>query len=376
MPTSARRTVNGPGPPESGGDLRHREPVRRLARQSASCPWVRRVREAAPYGGLPYGTIPVPRTNGRLHGAAPANGPGTLSQGALCAPAGGHKGRPYGEETPHRWQNGVLIRKRGTAMFLPEDFDLHQWELTCHSLADNVLWRQVMEGNLRESARFEIHCWTEETEELQAALRFGAPADTGWQWGAGGSGGGDARVRSLSSFPAQAANDGGYNKMTPLLHHRPEQRLLVGALRHPAEPGGAVGKRSGGRLPTPGLSRIPYRVQRGALRGTKTPRRTVRPPGCFRISRRGEHIIRPPVRAWSRMEGLRRARPPGRAVPGDRENGSPRQSADWLTMTGEGGGPVRASAPAGNSVSVARDAPGAHSRRPPCLSPLPGAGSR
>ena len=62
-------------------------------------------------------------------------------------------------------------------MFLPEDFDLHQWELTCHSLADNVLWRQVMEGNLRESARFEIHCWTEETEELRAALRFGAPAD-------------------------------------------------------------------------------------------------------------------------------------------------------------------------------------------------------
>ena len=100
-------------------------------------------------------------------------------------------------------------------MFLPEDFDLHQWELTCHSLADNVLWRQVMEGNLRESARFEIHCWTEEREELRAALRFGAPADTGWQWGAVVRGAVTPEfVHYLLSLP-KPANDGGYNKMTP-----------------------------------------------------------------------------------------------------------------------------------------------------------------
>ena len=35
-------------------------------------------------------------------------------------------------------------------MFLPEGFDLHEWELTCHSLTDNARWRQIMEGNLRE----------------------------------------------------------------------------------------------------------------------------------------------------------------------------------------------------------------------------------
>ena len=100
-------------------------------------------------------------------------------------------------------------------MFLPEDFDLHQWELTCHSLADNVLWRQVMEGNLRESARFEIHCWTEETEELRAALRFGAPADAGWQWGTVVRGAVTPEfVHYLLSLP-KPANDGGYNKMTP-----------------------------------------------------------------------------------------------------------------------------------------------------------------
>ena len=100
-------------------------------------------------------------------------------------------------------------------MFLPEDFDLHQWELTCHSLADNVLWRQVMEGNLRESARFEIHCWMEEREELRAALRFGAPADTGWQWGAVVRGAVTPEfVHYLLSLP-KPANDGGYNKMTP-----------------------------------------------------------------------------------------------------------------------------------------------------------------
>ena len=99
-------------------------------------------------------------------------------------------------------------------MFLPEDFDLHQWELTCHSLADNVLWRQVMEGNLRESARFEIHCWTEETEELQAALRFGAPADAGWQWGTVVRGAVTPEfIRYLLSLPKPARDV--YNKMTP-----------------------------------------------------------------------------------------------------------------------------------------------------------------
>ena len=100
-------------------------------------------------------------------------------------------------------------------MFLPEDFDLHQWELTCHSLADNVLWRQVNRYTLWESARFEIHCWTEETEELRAALRFGAPADTGWQWGAVVRGAVTPEfVHYLLSLP-KPANDGGYNKMTP-----------------------------------------------------------------------------------------------------------------------------------------------------------------
>ena len=72
-----------------------------------------------------------------------------------------------------------------------------------------------MEGNLRESARFEIHCWTEETEELRAALRFGAPADAGWQWGTVVRGAVTPEfVHYLLSLP-KPANDGGYNKMTP-----------------------------------------------------------------------------------------------------------------------------------------------------------------
>ena len=99
-------------------------------------------------------------------------------------------------------------------MFLPEGFDLHEWELTCHSLTDNVRWRQVMEGNLRESARFEIHCWAEETKELEAALRFGAPADTGWQWGTVVRGAVTPEfIRYLLSLPKPARDV--YNKMTP-----------------------------------------------------------------------------------------------------------------------------------------------------------------
>ena len=99
-------------------------------------------------------------------------------------------------------------------MFLSEGFDLHEWELTCHSLTDNVRWRQVMEGNLRESARFEIHCWAEETEALEAALRFGAPADTGWQWGTVVRGAvTPGFIRYLLSLPKPARDV--YNRMTP-----------------------------------------------------------------------------------------------------------------------------------------------------------------
>ena len=68
-------------------------------------------------------------------------------------------------------------------MFLPEGFDLHEWELTCHSLTDNARWRQIMEGNLRESDRFEIHCWAEETECIELALQYGKQKDTDWQYG-------------------------------------------------------------------------------------------------------------------------------------------------------------------------------------------------
>ena len=99
-------------------------------------------------------------------------------------------------------------------MFLPEGFDPREWELTCHSLTDNTRGRQVMEGNLQESARFEIHCWAEETEELRAALRFGAPADTGWQWGAVVRGAVTPEfIRYLLSLPKPARAV--YNKMTP-----------------------------------------------------------------------------------------------------------------------------------------------------------------
>ena len=68
-------------------------------------------------------------------------------------------------------------------MFLPEGFDLHEWELTCHSLTDNARWRQIMEGNLRESDRFEIHCWAEETECIELALQYGKQKDTDWRYG-------------------------------------------------------------------------------------------------------------------------------------------------------------------------------------------------
>ena len=47
----------------------------------------------------------------------------------------------------------------------------------------NEAWKRILEPQLRQAASFEIHCWTEETKEIAAALHFGQRKETDWPWG-------------------------------------------------------------------------------------------------------------------------------------------------------------------------------------------------
>ena len=47
----------------------------------------------------------------------------------------------------------------------------------------NSRWRTYMTDALKTANTFEIHCWAEETECIELALRYGKQKDTEWQYG-------------------------------------------------------------------------------------------------------------------------------------------------------------------------------------------------
>ena len=80
---------------------------------------------------------------------------------------------------------------------------------------DNTRWKALMEEHLQTAATFEIHCWSDETAEIMAALRYGQKVKTSW------SGGTVIRgriTREFLSFLTEAKKPTDteiYNKMTP-----------------------------------------------------------------------------------------------------------------------------------------------------------------
>ena len=51
------------------------------------------------------------------------------------------------------------------------------------SETDNAKWLSYITAALKDAATFEIHCWNEETEWIELALRFGRLKDDDWQYG-------------------------------------------------------------------------------------------------------------------------------------------------------------------------------------------------
>ena len=48
---------------------------------------------------------------------------------------------------------------------------------------DNSKWLKLMTEALKSAKTFEIHCWNEETEWIELALRYGRLKDDDWQYG-------------------------------------------------------------------------------------------------------------------------------------------------------------------------------------------------
>lgn len=48
---------------------------------------------------------------------------------------------------------------------------------------DFTAWRAMMQAKLEKAKNFQIHCWNEETEVIDAALQYGALLPTDWSWG-------------------------------------------------------------------------------------------------------------------------------------------------------------------------------------------------
>ncbi len=55
--------------------------------------------------------------------------------------------------------------------------------ITDNSLKDNYYWKRLISLFAVAGQTFEIHCWKEETKEIEAALELGREKSTDWKYG-------------------------------------------------------------------------------------------------------------------------------------------------------------------------------------------------
>ena len=84
-----------------------------------------------------------------------------------------------------------------------------------HTQPTNQQWKDIVEQNLQVAKSFEIHCWSEETDWIDAALQYGEEKETEWSYGKVITGKvTPGFVEMLLNLPKPADTEI-YNKMTP-----------------------------------------------------------------------------------------------------------------------------------------------------------------
>ena len=79
----------------------------------------------------------------------------------------------------------------------------------------NHRWKEIMAEKLKTASTFEIHCWTEETEEIAMALSFGIRKESTWQYGKIIAGKVTPEFTSFLLGLPKLTDTEIYNKMTP-----------------------------------------------------------------------------------------------------------------------------------------------------------------
>lgn len=91
---------------------------------------------------------------------------------------------------------------------------IEDWDASAEGAQER--WKQLMAEELAKSRRFEIHCWSDETAELQMVLAYGTVKETDWAYGTVVAGEVTPDfIRFLLSQPAPEGNDLAAHRMTP-----------------------------------------------------------------------------------------------------------------------------------------------------------------
>ena len=79
----------------------------------------------------------------------------------------------------------------------------------------NDEWKRIIEEKIRKAQYFEVHCWNDEIEEIDMALKFGRIKESSWIYGKKIQGRvTDQFIEYLLSIPKPQDCEV-YNKMTP-----------------------------------------------------------------------------------------------------------------------------------------------------------------
>lgn len=82
----------------------------------------------------------------------------------------------------------------------------------------NTKWKTLIAGPLKKATRFEIHCWTEESEEIALACRFGTVKEDPWMHGKVIVGVVTDAFRTFILEYPKPTDTEIYNKMTPFFN--------------------------------------------------------------------------------------------------------------------------------------------------------------
>lgn len=90
--------------------------------------------------------------------------------------------------------------------------------VTFNEYDDNIEWKNFISKYINTAKRFEIHCWNEENEYLEKALKFGTIKNSEWEYGNIVEGDvTDAFIKMILSTPKPTDTEL-YNKMTPFFN--------------------------------------------------------------------------------------------------------------------------------------------------------------